>query len=643
MSNPSTNNSSSNNNDGTVYRALVIDSGPIIKNTATSKLYGKANLYYTTPAVIQEIRDAKARQSLDQLPFELNEKEPSQEAMERVIAFAKQTGDYASLSKVDIQVLALCVDLEKEGCLDLEHIRTSPKRMVGLGPIKNLAGDDKTQKKEDQKEGTVEEDSKYEEEDDSDDEGIELKDGVAFFTQAPVVTDEPEPTAPKPEAPKAPMSWAKMVNPSASDSVSAVQESVKTITLAETVPEATGGGGQFDDAEDDEEDVFGGNDQTNINEAANEEGLQNELESAFPSLAAAATVPYEGSDDEEEAAEEEKAEDDDDAMLKKQKEEEDERERRKLEALKPISNSGKLYNSFRKYGDLMKPAPTKKKEVKKATTALLTIAKEEEPTDRLESRIMGSSGAAMISDMNEEDDDGEGWITCSSDIQQGRLVPKNSNSGAPANNLGPPTSQRTACTTTDFAMQNVLLQMGLPLLSVDGMKIRRLKSWVHRCGACFRVHTDAEFNGMKRLFCSHCGSDMMQRVACSIDGKTGRLKLHLKKNYRHNLRGTKFSLPKAGAGNRFQGDLLLREDQLLTGAWNQKMRMRTGGKSKNHAQSIFGMDIASNVGCHAKGSMTADDIRAGFGRRNPNSAKGRERRGKKKKSSDRACGLRRYH
>ncbi|CAJ1934562.1 unnamed protein product [Cylindrotheca closterium] len=642
MSNPSTNNSNNNNSDDAVYRALVIDSGPIIKNTATSKLYGKANVYYTTPAVIQEIRDAKARQSLDQLPFELYQREPSQEALERVISFAKQTGDHASLSNVDIQVLALCVDLEKEGCLDLEHIRTSPKRMVGLGPIKNLAGDDKTENQEEKKEGTVEEED--DDGEDSDDEGNELEDGVTFFQQSPSVADAPEPiAAPKPEAPKQPMSWAKVANPSASDSVTVVKESMKTITLAEPSP-ATGGGGQFDDADDDEENVSG-NDQTN--DIANEEELQKELESAFPSLTAAATVPYEGSDDEEEE-EEDKAdaetEDDEEAMLKKLEEEESERERKRQEALKPISNSGKLYNSFRKYGDLMKAAPPKKKEVKKATTALMKIAKDEEPTDRgLESRIMGSSGAGMMSDMNEQDDDGEGWITCSSDIQQGRLVPKSSNKAASASNLGPPTSQRTACTTTDFAMQNVLLQMGLPLLSVDGMKIRRLKSWVYRCGACFRVHTDAEFNGMKRLFCSHCGSEMMQRVACSIDGKTGRLKLHLKKNYRHNLRGTKFSLPKPGSGNRFQGDLLLREDQLLTGAWNQKMRMRTGGKSKTHAQSIFGKDIASNVGCNAKGSMTADDIRVGFGRRNPNSAKGRERRGKKKKGADRACGLRRYH
>jgi RNA-binding protein NOB1 len=48
------------------------------------------------------------------------------------------------------------------------------------------------------------------------------------------------------------------------------------------------------------------------------------------------------------------------------------------------------------------------------------------------------------------------------------------------------------------------------------------------------------------MFCDKCGSNMMQRVACSVDRGTGRLKLHLKRNYRVNTRGTKFSLPKPG-------------------------------------------------------------------------------------------------
>jgi RNA-binding protein NOB1 len=79
-------------------------------------------------------------------------------------------------------------------------------------------------------------------------------------------------------------------------------------------------------------------------------------------------------------------------------------------------------------------------------------------------------------DMQAHEDDGEGWITCQSDINTikatGRLDPSGKNSGnAPQDLAGPPVSERTACTTTDFAMQNVLLQMGLLLLSVDGMRI----------------------------------------------------------------------------------------------------------------------------------------------------------------------------
>ena len=93
-------------------------------------------------------------------------------------------------------------------------------------------------------------------------------------------------------------------------------------------------------------------------------------------------------------------------------------------------------------------------------------------------------------------------------------------------------------------------------------------------------------------------------------------------------------------GNKYEGDLLLAEDQLMFGAWGQKVRK---GKSKTSGQSIFGSDLASDLGCHTD-LTKRDDIKVGFGRRNPNSSKfGRERRGKKKKNTkDKVCGLRRY-
>ena len=93
------------------YHALVVDSGAIIKHSAFSTLHNAAESYYTVPAVLDEIRDAKAREHLDNLPFELQTRVPTAEAMKAMSDFSRLTGDYRSLSSVDMQVLALLYDL----------------------------------------------------------------------------------------------------------------------------------------------------------------------------------------------------------------------------------------------------------------------------------------------------------------------------------------------------------------------------------------------------------------------------------------------------------------------------------------------------------------------------------------------------
>ena len=45
--------------------------------------------------------------------------------------FAKKTGDYGSLSAVDIRVMALTYQLEKEN-VGTEHIKTVPEKKVGV-------------------------------------------------------------------------------------------------------------------------------------------------------------------------------------------------------------------------------------------------------------------------------------------------------------------------------------------------------------------------------------------------------------------------------------------------------------------------------------------------------------------------------
>ena len=59
----------------------------------------------------------------------------------------------------------------------------------------------------------------------------------------------------------------------------------------------------------------------------------------------------------------------------------------------------------------------------------------------------------------------------------------------PASDAGAPeaSSSNVSCVTADFAMQNVLLQMGLRVVAPNGLAIRRLSRHVLRCSACFLV------------------------------------------------------------------------------------------------------------------------------------------------------------
>ena len=79
---------------------LVIDSGGFLKNVPLREL---GDNLITLPEVIEEIRDKETRRRLEVLPFDLEFKQPSTEAIQKITEFSKKTGDYASLSAVDIR------------------------------------------------------------------------------------------------------------------------------------------------------------------------------------------------------------------------------------------------------------------------------------------------------------------------------------------------------------------------------------------------------------------------------------------------------------------------------------------------------------------------------------------------------------
>lgn len=87
---------------------------------------------------------------------------------------------------------------------------------------------------------------------------------------------------------------------------------------------------------------------------------------------------------------------------------------------------------------------------------------------------------------NDENDESEGgeWIT-PSNVSKHRshdlgLLPTGSGTGKDAESIS------AACMTGDFAVQNVLLGMGLGLVGEGGKRIGKVKSFVLRCHACFK-------------------------------------------------------------------------------------------------------------------------------------------------------------
>ncbi|KAJ6164623.1 D-site 20S pre-rRNA nuclease [Penicillium chermesinum] len=162
------------------------------------------------------------------------------------------------------------------------------------------------------------------------------------------------------------------------------------------------------------------------------------------------------------------------------------------------------------------------------------------------------------------DSDGGEWITPSN--YKKKLARDDANAaGAGASE---PKTMQVATMTTDFACQNVLLQMNLNLLSTSTLqRIQHLKSFIKRCHACFLTTKD-----MSKQFCPRCGKDTLTRVSCTTTAN-GQFTMHLKKNMQWNNRGNVYSVPKPvhGSSNgKWQGgggkggwgtELILSEDQ----------------------------------------------------------------------------------
>ncbi|CAG8439831.1 11424_t:CDS:2 [Cetraspora pellucida] len=211
----------------------------------------------------------------------------------------------------------------------------------------------------------------------------------------------------------------------------------------------------------------------------------------------------------------------------------------------------------------------------------------------------------------EDDDDEEGWITPDNIMKYQEKEQILEMKTKKDENI------KVACITTDYSMQNVLLQMGLNLVSVKGARIKKVKSWILRCHACFKITTN-----MEKQFCPSCGNATLIRTSASTD-INGKVTYYLKKNFQYNLRGTKYSIPNP-KGGRHANNLILREDQ-------KEYQNALKSHRKQKEVDIFDPDYVPKLLIGSDFSTSHGAPMIGYGRRNPNEsirgkAKGKKRR-----------------
>ncbi|CAL8243191.1 unnamed protein product [Lota lota] len=206
----------------------------------------------------------------------------------------------------------------------------------------------------------------------------------------------------------------------------------------------------------------------------------------------------------------------------------------------------------------------------------------------------------------EDEDDGEGWIT-PSNLKQVQLE---------SGDWTAPADVKVGCLTTDFAMQNVLIQIGLHVLSVNGMLIKQARNYILRCHACFKTTTN-----MTKAFCPHCGNKTLKKIAVTVN-EDGSTQMHFSRNPKVlNPKGLKYALPLPKGGKHANNPHLVEDQRFPQQRLSRKARQKT---------NVFDPDYVSGSSPFSENDTTSraanlqiSDGRGGGGRHrtNPNATR----------------------
>ncbi|XP_064640984.1 RNA-binding protein NOB1-like isoform X2 [Lineus longissimus] len=209
-------------------------------------------------------------------------------------------------------------------------------------------------------------------------------------------------------------------------------------------------------------------------------------------------------------------------------------------------------------------------------------------------------------DDDDDDDDDDGWIT-PQNIASVKKTMKNTNEEESKVTVG--------CLTMDFAMQNVLLQLGLNVISVDGMLIKRTKSYVLRCYACNKIATR-----MTLQFCPSCGNKTLRKVAMTV-GADGSIQYFMSKRRAPTTRGMNQSIPAPQGGKHSQNPILFADQPLP----QQKPPKKALG-----ATDVFDPDYDAKTSPFALNDVTSRAAQLGIKQRGRQGQGNKKRHGKRR-------------
>lgn len=500
----------------------VIDANALISFDSSARLLALAcssspslsPRFVTVKEVLEEVRAPASRFHLGALPCSLDCIDPSDEAMQKVVKFARETGDLASLSDVDLKLLALTYMIEEQ-TYGSAHLRTRPPP-VHVAQVRHMRERDlpgwgaNVQNLEEWEQLSQEQDN-------TTDEGSHIL-GLKNLS----------------------------LNPTEQGNIVS-EEKQKSAADQEVLTSAAQG-------------------EEECQSAARGEGQEfKRLEHLTP----------------EAMYEEEKCEETFHYVQEDESQDGSDWQR-------AVSRSTRRKHEKRAAGAAMKSPSINKEEVQSMQGDQVRVMVSQAGDMGLDG-IGNEDAEEMTLDESNDAEDTENFEEDCPSVSETSGAEERKDSESEASwALRPLSQSKVACITADFPMQNVLLQIGLRVVSPNGLQIQQLKRWALKCEACRNVTSD-----VGRIFCPKCGNGgTLYKVSITI-GPNG--VVHTGTRKRSNIRGTKYSLPLPKGGRQGATENpILREDQLPKKMLRPKKKvtipdftspaelfvMKSGGKEK---------------------------------------------------------------